>query len=273
MVDGPDDVRVRRRQLVGDRRRRVARAVVDDDDLERLGERRQRLERLLDEPREVRPPRCGPGRSTTGAATARRSSAGRAASPRADHAADVAAGRGRRSAPGRSGARSSLELRACRPGSRRPGAIAEVSVDHVGDCLQGPGRGGSGRRRSRRPAADPRRAVRTIAGSSSSTSSRRPRPARASARTASSQRRARRVDGPVDDRRPLARGPATRRADEQPAAPGRRRASPTAVGAAPGARVAGDAPLRPEIAPADERRRRVAARIASQVQAMSAGPR
>ena len=36
------------------RRRRVARAVVDDDDLERLGERGQRLERLVDQRLDVR---------------------------------------------------------------------------------------------------------------------------------------------------------------------------------------------------------------------------
>ena len=55
MVDGPDDVRdARAASSSAIAAGRVARAVVDDDDLERLGERRQRLERLLDEPLEVR---------------------------------------------------------------------------------------------------------------------------------------------------------------------------------------------------------------------------
>ena len=54
MVDGPDDVRVRGRQPSAMPAVRSRRAVVDDDDLERLGEPRQGLERLLDEPLEVR---------------------------------------------------------------------------------------------------------------------------------------------------------------------------------------------------------------------------
>ena len=54
MVHGPDDVGIGRGEPVRDRRGRVARAVVDDDDLERRGERRQRLERLGDERLEVR---------------------------------------------------------------------------------------------------------------------------------------------------------------------------------------------------------------------------
>ncbi len=49
MVDGPDDTRMGGRKLVRDRPRRIARAVVDDHDLERLRDRRQRLERLVDE--------------------------------------------------------------------------------------------------------------------------------------------------------------------------------------------------------------------------------
>ena len=54
MVDGPDDVGVARRERVSDGRRRVLRAVVDGDDLERVGEGRQGLERLGDERLEVR---------------------------------------------------------------------------------------------------------------------------------------------------------------------------------------------------------------------------
>ena len=42
------------RELVGERLRAVARAVVDGDDLERLGDGRQALERLLDEALDVR---------------------------------------------------------------------------------------------------------------------------------------------------------------------------------------------------------------------------
>ena len=45
---------VARGQGVSDRRRRVLRAVVDGDDLERVGQGRQRLERLADESLEVR---------------------------------------------------------------------------------------------------------------------------------------------------------------------------------------------------------------------------
>ena len=54
VVDGAHDVRVARGEVVGDRRRRVARPVVDRDDLERLREQRQRRERLVDEALEVR---------------------------------------------------------------------------------------------------------------------------------------------------------------------------------------------------------------------------
>ena len=53
VVDGAD-LGMRRGELVGDGRRVVLRAVVDDDDLERLGEAGQGRERLLDEPAEVR---------------------------------------------------------------------------------------------------------------------------------------------------------------------------------------------------------------------------
>ena len=58
---------MRRRQRVGDRRRAVLRAVVDRDDLECVGERRQRLERLVRRAPRGWLPRCGPGRSRTGA--------------------------------------------------------------------------------------------------------------------------------------------------------------------------------------------------------------
>ena len=53
VVDRPDDAGVGRRQRVGEGRRAVLRAVVDRDDLERVGEGRQRLERLLHEALEV----------------------------------------------------------------------------------------------------------------------------------------------------------------------------------------------------------------------------
>jgi hypothetical protein len=54
VVDGPDDVGMRRRQAVRDRGGRVLRAVVDGDDLEAVGERRQGVERLQHERLEVR---------------------------------------------------------------------------------------------------------------------------------------------------------------------------------------------------------------------------
>ena len=53
VVDGADDAGVGGGQRVGDGRGGVARAVIDGDDLERVGEGRQRLERLLDEALEV----------------------------------------------------------------------------------------------------------------------------------------------------------------------------------------------------------------------------
>ena len=54
MVDGADDPRVPRGQLVGQHARPVAGAVIDGDDLERLGDRRETFERLLDEALDVR---------------------------------------------------------------------------------------------------------------------------------------------------------------------------------------------------------------------------
>ena len=54
VVDGADDPRVPRGQLVGQHARPVAGAVIDGDDLERLGDRRETFERLLDEALDVR---------------------------------------------------------------------------------------------------------------------------------------------------------------------------------------------------------------------------
>ena len=53
VVDDAEDVRMLGRQLVGDGRRPVARAVVHGDDLELLGQRRQRRQRLVDQGLEV----------------------------------------------------------------------------------------------------------------------------------------------------------------------------------------------------------------------------
>jgi hypothetical protein len=53
VVHGPNDAGVCRGQLVGDDLGPVPRSVVDDDDLERLGEGRKDPERLLDESRDV----------------------------------------------------------------------------------------------------------------------------------------------------------------------------------------------------------------------------
>ena len=53
-MDGPDGLWMGRGELVRDRPRRVTRAVVDDDDLERLGDRRQCLEGFVDEATQVR---------------------------------------------------------------------------------------------------------------------------------------------------------------------------------------------------------------------------
>ena len=53
-MDDPHDVRVGGREPVGDLGRPVGRPVVDGDDLEPLGDPRQGLERLLDQPLEVR---------------------------------------------------------------------------------------------------------------------------------------------------------------------------------------------------------------------------
>ncbi len=52
MVDGTD-LRMHRRELVGDSRRLVLRAVVDDDDLEGVGDRREHLERFVNEAADV----------------------------------------------------------------------------------------------------------------------------------------------------------------------------------------------------------------------------
>ncbi len=54
VVDGAHDVRMAGGEVVGDRRGRVARPVVDRDDLERLGEQRQGRQRLVDQALEVR---------------------------------------------------------------------------------------------------------------------------------------------------------------------------------------------------------------------------
>ena len=53
-VDGPDDPRMCGHQPLGDLRRPIRRAVVHDHDLEPIGERRQRHQRLLDQRLEVR---------------------------------------------------------------------------------------------------------------------------------------------------------------------------------------------------------------------------
>ena len=53
MADQPDDVRVPLGERLGDAGRGVARAVVDGDDLERLGQARQGGQRLLDQALEV----------------------------------------------------------------------------------------------------------------------------------------------------------------------------------------------------------------------------
>ena len=53
VVDGPDDARMRSREFVGDGRRPVAGAVVDGDDLERVGEAGQDGEGFLDEALQV----------------------------------------------------------------------------------------------------------------------------------------------------------------------------------------------------------------------------
>jgi hypothetical protein len=53
VVDRSDDARVAVGQLVGDRRCAVVRTIVDDEDLERLGEDRERLEGFVDEALEV----------------------------------------------------------------------------------------------------------------------------------------------------------------------------------------------------------------------------
>jgi hypothetical protein len=53
MVDCADHVGMGGRELVGDGRRSIARAVVDRDDLEGVGQGRQDGERLLDQPGQV----------------------------------------------------------------------------------------------------------------------------------------------------------------------------------------------------------------------------
>ena len=53
MVNGPNDARMLRDELVCDRPGGVARAIVDDDDLEGLCQPRQRLEGLVDQPAQV----------------------------------------------------------------------------------------------------------------------------------------------------------------------------------------------------------------------------
>ena len=178
VVDRPDHARMLGSEPVGDLAGPVPRPVVDGDDLELVGERRERRQRLLHEALEVRllvvgreevrqardPRRCSSGAAAVTAVV--RSQAAR-------HAVDAA-----RATDGldRVAVLEAADVAGQPDQVDRP--PAEVRVDDVLHGAEALASRGCCRRRSGDPAAAPRRGSRTRAGSNTTTTTRPGRPDR-----------------------------------------------------------------------------------------------